>query len=388
MPARSRRNICFVTGTRAEFGLMRSAFTAIQSHPQLNLQLIATGMHLDAAHGAPLAALQSAGFKPSAVIPWPPSSGRATPLDTAIHTGSAISHLARAFARLKSDIILITGDRVEAFAAATAAHLSGRIVAHVHGGDRAQGQVDDSLRHAITKLAHIHFPATLESAQRIRKLGEDPARIHRVGSPGLDGIRAAATPRAQLLKQFPHLKNIRYAILLLHPTDPDPALEQRRAELALRALRASRQCDHLVIIHPNNDPGSGGILAAWKRLAKSKDITLLPDLPRSTFLALLRDAVLLAGNSSSGIIEAASFSTPVLDIGPRQSGRQRSQNVLHSDWNPASLRATLQRLLRTRRGKVTNVYGGHSAAGAGARIARILASLDLASLNQPKLIRY
>ena len=184
-----KRRICFVTGTRAEFGLVQSVLAAIESHPKLQLQLIVTGMHLSRRHGRSVDSIHQ---RIDAVVPW--SSGDVSPLRIAQRTGHAIARLAEEFERLQSDIVLIVGDRVEAFAAASAGHISGKIVAHVHGGDRALGQVDDSLRHAITKLSHLHFAATNESAQRIAKLGEDRHRIFTVGAPGIDEIADAASP--------------------------------------------------------------------------------------------------------------------------------------------------------------------------------------------------
>jgi UDP-hydrolysing UDP-N-acetyl-D-glucosamine 2-epimerase len=145
-----KRRICFVTGTRAEFGLMESTLRAIRKHPKLQLQIVVTGMHLDRRHGNTIRSIER---KIDATVPWRAATG--SPLDTARATGRAIESLAATFDRLNSDVVLIVGDRVEAFAAASAAHISGKIIAHVHGGDRALGQVDDSLRHAITKLSHI-----------------------------------------------------------------------------------------------------------------------------------------------------------------------------------------------------------------------------------------
>src|SRR5205085_3946625 len=136
---------------------------------------------------------------------------------TAQATGDAMAGLARAFEELQSDIVLVVGDRVEAFAGAAAGHVSGRVVAHVHGGDRAAGQVDDSLRHAITKLAHVHFPATRQSEQRLLRLGEDRWRVHRVGSPGIDGIKAAAAAWPAVRAAFPGLERRKYALVVLHP---------------------------------------------------------------------------------------------------------------------------------------------------------------------------
>src|SRR6202035_4459685 len=146
----------FVTGTRAEFGLMRSTLVAIAAHPRLELQTIATGMHLDRARGHSIDAIRADGWHVDRIVPWD-AKRASTPPGSARCTGSAMAGIAAALEELDSDIVLVVGDRVEAFAAAAAGHISGRVVAHVHGGDRAAGQVDDALRHAITKLSHIHF---------------------------------------------------------------------------------------------------------------------------------------------------------------------------------------------------------------------------------------
>ena len=168
MPLRKskKRNICFVTGTRAEFGLMRSVLKSIQKISNLKLQIVATGMHLDRAHGRTIDQIRREGWKVDRAVDW--KSGL-SPGATAAATGRAIAGLAKTYSELKSDVALVVGDRVEAFAAAAAAHVSGVAVAHVHGGDRAAGQIDDSLRHAITKLAHVHFPATKTSEERDSK---------------------------------------------------------------------------------------------------------------------------------------------------------------------------------------------------------------------------
>ena len=176
------RRVCFVTGTRAEFGLMRSTLDAIRRHARLRLQLVCTGMHLDPAHGRTVETIRADGWPVDAEVPWgnehsPLGSANGSPTHNARSTGTAMAALAEAYEALGSDVVVVVGDRVEAFAAAAAAHVAHVPVAHVHGGDRALGQVDDSLRHAISKLAHVHFPATRQSAQRLKRLGEDPPNI-------------------------------------------------------------------------------------------------------------------------------------------------------------------------------------------------------------------
>lgn len=382
---RSTRRICFVTGTRAEFGLMRSVLAAIDAHPKLQLQLIATGMHLDPAHGDGIKTIREAGRKIDRVIPWPSDSGRSR-VTTAVNTGHAIAAMARAFSEMATDIVLMVGDRVEAFAAASAAHIASIPIAHVHGGDRAAGQVDDSLRHAISKLAHIHFPATRQSAQRLRKMGENPWRIHLAGSPGLHNIRAEAARPNAVRDAFGPLRRHRYALVVLHPVDADEATESRRARLVLNAVCAIPY-ERIVIVYPNNDPGARGIIETWDSI-KDERIILRRDVPRPIFLGLMREAAVLVGNSSSGIIEAASFGTPVLDIGPRQLGRERGPNVRNVAYDPSRIRAELSRRWKggkPRRFTSGNVYGG---GGAARVIASTLAGIPLNDRLLRKLIAY
>jgi GDP/UDP-N,N'-diacetylbacillosamine 2-epimerase (hydrolysing) len=383
---RSRpRRVCFVTGTRAEFGLMASALEAIVRTERLQPQIIATGMHLDPRHGDGLSEIRKSGLRVNRTIPWPRARDA---VDTAAATGWALARLARVFDELSTDIVLIVGDRVEAFAAAAAAAISGRVVAHVHGGDRALGQVDDSLRHAITKVAHVHFPATPGSATRLARLGEAPWRIHRVGSPGLDAISQRATTCRELARAFSSLPPRKYALVVLHPTDLDATLESRRAKLLLRIL-LDAGIPRAMIIGPNNDPGATGIMSAWREAEADDDrVVFHPDVPRAHYLGLMRDAAFLIGNSSSGIIEAASFHTPVIDVGPRQQGRERGANVRSLPWDANAIRGAIAAVWRA--GKAPriacdNPYGGGRA---GRGIARVLASVPLDARLRRKLISY
>jgi GDP/UDP-N,N'-diacetylbacillosamine 2-epimerase (hydrolysing) len=382
VPGSSRR-ICFVTGTRAEFGLMRGVLRRIRSDEQLKLQIMVTGMHLDRARGSTLLDVQGSGWHVDRVIPWRTSSS--SQMATAASTGRGMAGLAHALDYSRSDIVLVVGDRAEAFAAASAAHIGGRLVAHVHGGDRALGLVDDSLRHAITKLAHIHFPATAQSATRIARMGEDPWRIFRAGSPGLDGIRDVAAPMSDLRPEFRGPVPEKLALLVLHPQTANNADEAKLAQDVLKAIHAAG-FPHTVIIYPNNDPGSVGIARTWDNV-HSKKVTLRHNLPRDLFLGVLREAAVLVGNSSSGIIEAASFGTPVIDIGTRQSGRERGPNVIHVPEPGPKLRAALARVWRNGkpiRFPARNLYGGN---GAAEIIARTLATIDMEKFRR-KIIAY
>jgi GDP/UDP-N,N'-diacetylbacillosamine 2-epimerase (hydrolysing) len=363
---------------------MEGTLRAIQGRRELELQLVVTGMHLDRRHGRTVDEIRRDGWRVDAVVPWRPAGDDLTKL--AEQTGAAGARLARAFDRLGSDIVLAVGDRVEAFAAASAGHLCGRLVAHVHGGDRALGQVDDALRHAITKLAHVHFAATSESADRILRLGEDRRRVHLVGSPGLDGLREQALSWSAHQPITLAGKRLRYALVVLHPTSADEAAEHRRAAMILAACRRF-DFEEIHVVWPNNDPGARGIVRCWKEHPHA--IAMWHEnLMRPAFLGLLRDAAVLVGNSSSGIIEAASFGTPVIDVGDRQKGRLAGENVTNVPFNERALRSALRKVWNDRRPVRFAGKNPYARPGTGRRIARVLATMALDQAVRRKLIAY
>ena len=367
-----RRRILYVTGTRAEFGLMAETLRAIRDHKQLELQLVVTGMHLSRSHGYTMDGIRKDGWTIDATVPWKGSPDAAT--------GTAIQKLSAVYAKLDPDIVLVTGDRVEPFAAAAAARIGNRCVAHVHGGDRAQGQLDDSLRHAITKLANIHLPATRASGERIYRMGEDRFRIHVVGTPGLDGIKALATVSDCDTPAEP------FVVIALHPDTPVESQQAARAMSLVRSAVAAG-IERAVVIYPNNDPGWQGIARVLEKRLPTGWIAYR-DLPRTTFLACLKKATCLIGNSSSGIIEAATLGTHVVNIGDRQRGRERSKNLIDVSWNPAALLRAMKQVdkkTQSKRFAGANVYGGGRA---GVKIASILSDVSLDERLMNKLIRY
>jgi GDP/UDP-N,N'-diacetylbacillosamine 2-epimerase (hydrolysing) len=374
----TRTRVCFVTGTRAEFGLMRSTLRAIAARRELQLQILVTGMHLSKTHGHSIDQIRKDDWTIDAKVPWRGSQGAST--------GNAIAAISTTLDKLQSDVVLVVGDRVEAFAGATAGHLSRRIVAHVHGGDRAEGQVDDSLRHAITKLAHVHFPATNQSAERIAKLGEDRWRIHQVGSPGLDDIRTSGTPSRDLVSRYPGISRHQFALLVLHPTDATGSTEYARAARVLDAVRRAGLAQ-IVTIYPNSDPGGDQIIRCWQD--RSRDMThLLSDVPRADFIGLMRDCAVMVGNSSAGVIEAGALGTPVVNVGDRQRGRERGKSVIDVKDTVADISRAVRKIVtggRDGRTDKTHPYGGGGRGGsAGRRIAGVLARI---TPNSEKMLR-
>ena len=214
-------------------------------------------------------------------------------------------------------------------------------------------------------------------------MGEDAWRVKQFGSPGVSGIVAAAAKRNEIDRHFPKLRGHPFALLLNHPVDANDAVEFDRMTAILGATVA--RFDSVVVIHPNNDPGSAGIRRAIEARAADQCFVIRTDVPREIFLGLMRDASVLVGNSSSGIIEAASFGTPVIDIGQRQSGRECGANVIRVPGRTADIRKAMSRVLKDRRPAARNIYGGQHV---GRRIAEHLASLRIDDRLRRKLIAY
>lgn len=369
---------------------MRRTLAAIERTPRLHLTVIATGMHLDRRYGPPLRAVrETLGREPDAVVSWPPARDL---LRLAAATGRAITGLARAYSRLGTQGVLLVGDRTEIFAAAAAAHVARIPIAHVHGGDRAEGQTDDAIRHAVTQLSQLHLAASHDAVGRLIRLGQNPLTVHHVGAPGLESIEAdARAGHPEMCRRFDlGASRNDTAVVLLHPTSPHEAVERERARDLLEAL-ASAGITRPIVLAPNNDPGNGGIRAAYREAG----VKVTADVPRPVFLALLQEVGVLVGNSSSGIIEAPSLRVAVVDVGDRQAGRVRGRAVLHAAWSSGvrQLARTIRRAA-SRRGRVPsdNPYeapgAGVGAASTSRRIVRLLLSRHMDYPASPKRLTH
>jgi UDP-hydrolysing UDP-N-acetyl-D-glucosamine 2-epimerase len=322
-----RRRIAVVTGTRAEFGLLRPVMNAVKARADCELLVVAAGSHLvspaETYHDV------KAEFFVSDAVPMQVAgqTGRAADVQA---LGRGMERFGRAFERLTPDWIVVLGDRIEAFAAAAAGSVGGYAVAHIHGGDRAEGVADEAMRHAITKLAHLHFPATAESAQRIIKMGERPQHVHVVGSPAIDGIPGISPLDDAAFKDL----GSPTIVVLMHPVGRTDEQEEAVMSGVLEATMAGDS--RVLVLHPNVDPGREGVLRAIRAAEEStgsRDRLLVKThLPRATFVGLLKRIAslrgVLVGNSSGALIEGAALRVPAVDIGPRQSGRERAGNVV------------------------------------------------------------
>ncbi|MCH2160474.1 MAG: UDP-N-acetylglucosamine 2-epimerase [Phycisphaerales bacterium] len=356
------RRIAVVTGSRAEYGLLQTVLDAIDAHPGLEARLVVAGAHLLPGTGT----VQGIRAERSihAEVPMQ-SAGREGRHADAEALGRGVQGFAEVFQAMEPDIVLVLGDRIEAFAAAGAASVAGLRVAHMHGGDRAEGLADEAMRHAVTKLAHIHLPATAQSAERIRRMGEPEESIVLVGSPAADHLDDMK-PLSE--GEFVELGSPR-TIFLMHGVGNPEEVERNHAEEVLSACAAEGS---VLALEPNADPGSAAIRAVIH--AAPSGVTRIQHLERSRFVGALRRVDALVGNSSAGLIEAAIVGCPAVNVGIRQGGRERADNVL----DVLEPRATRVRdaivEARNMPRETSHPYGDGRC---GWRVAKVLAEVDL-----------
>lgn len=330
------RKICVVTGTRAEYGILSRLLLALNATEEVDLQIIATNMHLSPAYGMTVNEIESDGLTVSWRIPLPLEDNSAK--GTVKAMGVAMEGFAEAFELLQPDLILILGDRYEMLAAASAASIFGIPVAHFHGGEITEGAYDDSIRHAITKLATYHFTATEEYRRRVIQMGEEPDRVFNVGALGVDNIM---NEQFMTLAEFNRsLKEITegeipefredFLLVTFHPVTRQPEEAAEQTEALLRALDECKD-KQILFTMPNSDTGGkivGDIIREWVSANRDRAICVT-SLGRKRYYSALKHCGVVVGNSSSGLIEAPSFGIPTVNIGDRQKGRAQGNTVIN-----------------------------------------------------------
>lgn len=375
------RRICYISGTRADFGLMRSTLQILRDHLELDLSVIVTGMHLSQAYGHTADEIEAAGLRIATRVPVPLEP--ATGATMARNLGTMVTAFTDALESERPDVVLLLGDRGEMLAGALAAIHLNIPVAHIHGGERS-GTVDEPVRHAISKLSHLHFTATQEAADRLVRMGENAANVHVTGAPGLDGLVDAELPDLTEVTRLHGLDpERRFALMVYHPVLQEAATAPDDARRILKGLTDAGL--QVLALMPNADAGSDGVRAVLTEAKGTPDITVRTHLARPAFIAAMAHADLMIGNSSAGIIEAASFGTPVLNVGPRQNLRERNANVRDVEATGQALADGIADLLAKGRLAPVNVYGDGQA---GPRIARLLASVPLDAALMMKVNGY
>ena len=373
-----KRKICIITGTRAEYGLLFPLLKEISNDSSLKLQIIVTGMHLSTEFGLTYKEIENDGFKIDNKIKILSSSD--TPVAILKSMGLAQNGFAEAYQELKPDIIVVLGDRFEIFSSVTAAMISLIPVGHLHGGETTEGAFDESIRHSITKMSHLHFTATEEYKKRVIQLGEDPKRVFNVGAIGLDNIKNLKLLSKKELEKDLNVKFNEYNLLVtFHPVTLEDNTSQVQFHALLNAI--DKLNDHFIVFTKANADTHGRVINNMidkyvnKNPHRSKFFTSLGQLK---YLSMMRYVNAVVGNSSSGIIEAPSFKIGTINIGDRQKGRIRAESVIDCKPEGNSIKRALNRLyskdFQNRLKSIKNPYeGGNSAK----KIKEILKNYDL-----------
>lgn len=371
------RTICVFTGSRSEYGLLFPLLNAIKNNPELKLSLIVGGMHSLQSFGNTIKEIENDGFKIDHVITLEdrPSD---LPDSTAKEIASSILSVSDALKKISPSIVVVLGDRSETLATAIASSYMGIPVAHIHGGDNAIGGLDELARGAITKLSHIHFPATKKSAKRIEKMGEAKWRIFMVGSPAVDYLLTCNyLDKKTLFEKYRLDHNKQTMLLVQHSVSTESDLSGKQMNETLDAVKELGM--QTILIYPNADAGGREMIKIIEsRLPSMLFVKAFKSLSHLEYLSFMKYATVMIGNSSSAMTESSFFKIPVVNIGIRQLGRERASNVIDADHNKEEILKAIHLVLsenfKLQLKKCKNPYGDGRASE---RIVKVLEGIDL-----------
>ncbi|MFZ5906249.1 MAG: UDP-N-acetylglucosamine 2-epimerase [Nitrospirota bacterium] len=385
-----KRKICIITGSRAEYGLLYWIIKGIHEDSVLQLQLVVTGMHLSPEFGLTVKEIEKDRLPIAERVEMLLSSD--TEKAIALSMGLGITGLASAYERLKPDILLVLGDRFEILSAVAAAVPFRIPIAHIHGGESTEGAMDESFRHAITKMSHIHFPSTEEYKKRILQMGENPARVFCFGAPGLDSIKKLnLLTRQQLSKTLNLPLDKAWGVVTYHPVTLEiKNSDKKNISEILHALNEFYNV-HWIFTLPNAETDSRTIIRDIKEHVQREpeSSSLVGSLGQLKYLSLLQHASLMVGNSSSGLIEAPSFQLPVVNIGKRQQGRIRSRNVIDvTIAEKGSIINAIKKALSYRfKTSLKNLKNPYGSGDASKKIIKVLKTISLHHIQQKKFYK-
>ncbi|QPF82959.1 UDP-N-acetylglucosamine 2-epimerase (hydrolyzing) [Bradyrhizobium genosp. L] len=371
------RHIAVVTGSRADYGLLRGILARLKAADDVTLSVIACGMHLVQRFGETWRAIEADGFPLAAKIDLALADDRAETV--ARGTGIGMSGFADTLARLKPDLLVVLGDRYEILAAATAALLLNIPIAHIHGGEVTSGAFDDAIRHAITKMACLHFVAAEPYRRRVIQMGENPDFVFNVGAPGLDlASTAPALSHGELFAQLGITGPERFLLVTLHPTTAQPEADAANIAALLDAL-AQVKDRSFIFTGVNADPGYRAIDDAVRGFvaARPDRAHLFASLGSERYWAALRLTDAVVGNSSSGILEAPAADVPSINIGDRQHGRLRAASIIDCPADSSAVLTALEDILAGRFKVDPSLVPPYGRGGASERIAGTLRTIDL-----------
>lgn len=340
-----KRKICIVTGTRAEWGLLSGIAQALNSHEDVTLQVIATNMHLSEKYGNTWQEIERDGIKIDYRVPMPSCTD--TPEGTIAAMSECMQGMSKAFNCLRPDLLLILGDRFEMLAVASTALIHKIPVAHMHGGEVTQGAFDESIRHSITKMSHLHFTSTEEARNRVIQLGENPAHVFNTGAIGVYNIKHTDFLSREELEENLNVSIPENSVFVtFHPSTLDIIPPHIQCENLLNALDTHPEIK-VFFSYPNNDTGGDAIINMINDFAtrNSQRCVVFPSLGARRYLSVLKCVKAVVGNSSSGILEVPSMHIPTLNIGIRQQGRQRADSVIDCGTSFEEIKEGLDKVL-------------------------------------------
>jgi len=365
--------VCVVTGSRAEYGILKPVMREIRANASLALQVCVTGSHLSEAFGSTWKEIEADGFGIDVRVPLDLSADDAPGVTRA--SASCLRGFGQCFTALAPEIVMVLGDRYEILSVVNAATIARIPIAHIAGGDITEGAFDDAFRHAITKLSHVHFVTNADAARRVRQMGEDPARIHNVGSPSIDVIRAMRMmTRDELAASLALEFRERTLLVTFHPVTLGGRSSADDLAEVLRALDSLGNGVGIVMTAANADPEGQRLneIMRWWATGKS-NVWFRSSLGHERYLSLMHHCDAVVGNSSSGIYEAPAMRKPTVNIGERQAGRLRAASVIDVPARADVIVAAIGRAFSLDCSMVECPYGdGHAAP----QIARVLAEID------------
>ena len=327
------KKILFLTGTRADFGKIKSLISTLDRDQDFEVFVFVTGMHLQEQYGYTLIEIERCNFKNIHTFE---NHTHETTMDLTL--AKTIEGLSAYCKQVKPDLIVVHGDRLETLAGAIVGSLNNILVAHIEGGELS-GTVDELIRHSVSKLSHIHFVSNNEAAKRLKQMGEIESSIFTIGSPDIDIMFSDDLPDLSVVKKYYNINFENYAIVMFHPVTTEVNQMQSYAETFVKSLAADNH--NYVVIYPNNDLGSQFIIEEYKKLKDNSRFRIFPSLRFEYFLTLLKNSQFIIGNSSAGIREAPYYGIPIINIGTRQQNRAVQADIINVDYGFQAIKEAL-----------------------------------------------
>ena len=348
------KKILFLTGTRADFGKIKSLIQILEQQQGFEVFVFVTGMHLQKEYGYTLIEIERCQFKNVHTFE---NHTHETTMDLTL--AKTIEGLSSYVKTINPDLIVVHGDRVETLAGAIVGSLNNILVAHIEGGE-VSGTVDELIRHSVSKLSHIHFVSNGEAAKRLKQMGEIKSSIFTIGSPDIDIMFSEELPNLDMVKDYYQIPFEAYGIVMFHPVTTEAKEMQQYADDFVAALLDDSH--NYVVIYPNNDLGSKYIIDSYKKLKENPRFRIFPSLRFEYFLTLLKDSQFIIGNSSAGIREAPYYGIPIINIGTRQQNRAMHTAIIHVDYGIKNITSALKNIDQNEVQKVDADFGqGNSA---------------------------